>query len=125
MSNIERKRELLTFLFAKPKDQQNLFRAIINKELVKMKEHMSARPKSGELYEYNKQFDKMIYESKLEGIKIETQTLKEQMDAYANGYKHPSHISIIDRKLFILEMQLNIGVYNLMNNKSVKYYIDT
>jgi hypothetical protein len=67
----------------------------------------------------------MIYEGKLKGVEEQTKVLKEQIEAQANGTKHPSHISIIDRKLFILEMQLDIGVYNLINNKGVKFYFDT
>ena len=125
MSKNERKRELLTFLFAKPKDQSVLFHAIINKELVKMKEFIDSRSKDEELQKYNKQLDYMIYEGKLKGIEAQTKVLKEQMKAYANGTKHPSMISIIERKLFIVEMQLDIGVYNLLNNKDVKFYIDT
>jgi hypothetical protein len=124
MSNKERKRELLTFLFAKPKEQSTLFHAIINKELVKMKEFMDSRSKDEELQKYNKQLDYMIYESKVEGVKQQTKVLKEQIEAQANGTKHPSHISIIDRKLFIFEMQLDIGVYNLLNKKDVKFYLD-
>ena len=125
MSKNERKRELLTFLFAKPKDQPVLFRAIINKELIKMKEFMDSRSKDEVLQEYNKRLDYMIYEGKLKGVEEQTKVLKEQMLAHANGTKHPSMISIIERKIFIVEMQLDIGVYNLLNKKDVKFYIDT
>jgi len=119
MSNTERKRELLTFLFAKPKDQSALFHAIINKELIKMKEYMDSRSKDEELQKYNNRLDKMFYESKMAGIEQQKKVLKEQMEAQANGDKYPSHISIIERKLFILELQLSTGVYNLINNKSM------
>jgi hypothetical protein len=120
----ERKKELLTFLFAKPQDQPRLFRNIINKELDKMKEHIDSRPDDEELKKYNKQLDEMIYQSKLKGIEEQTRVLKEQMIAKANGNKHPSIISIIERKLFIVEMQLDIGVYNLIQNKNVKFYFE-
>ena len=125
MSKNERKRELLTFLFAKPKDQSVLFRAIINKELIKMKEFMDSRSKDEELQRLNEKLDYMIYEGKLKGVEEQTKVLKEQMVAHANGTKHPSLISIIDRKLFIIEMQLDIGVYNLLNKKDVKFYFET
>lgn len=120
----DRKKELLTFLFAKPKDQPKLFRQIINKELIRMKEHMDTRPKDELLQQYNKQLDEMIYQSKIKGIDQQTHVLKEQMIAYNNGTKHPSHISIIERKLFIVEMQLDVGVYNLLNNTPVKFFIE-
>jgi hypothetical protein len=126
MSNTDRKRELLTFLFAKPKDQPALFNAIINKELVKMKEYMEERSNNDEFKIYNTQLDNIIYEGKLKGVEEQTKILKEQMEARINGTKHPSLISIIDRKLFIFEMQLDIGVYNFLNNKKkVKFYLDT
>jgi hypothetical protein len=124
MSNKERKRELLTFLLAKPKDQSALFRAIINKDLAKMKEHIDARSKDEELQKYNKQLDHLIYKNKLDGIEQQTKILKEQMEAQANGIEYPSIMSILDRKLFIIEMQLSVGVYNLINNTSVKFYFD-
>ncbi len=47
------------------------------------------------------------------------------MIAQSKGIKHPSMIPIIDRKLFIVEMQIDIGVYNLIQNKNVKFYFDT
>jgi hypothetical protein len=124
MSKNERKRELLTFLFAKKEDQPTLFRAIINKKLIEMKKFMDSRSKDEELQKYNKQFDYMIYQQKLKEIEIQTKVLKEQIEAYANGIKHPSLMSIIERKLFIVEIQLDVGVYNLINNNSVKFYID-
>ncbi len=124
-SHKQRKKELLTFLFAKPDEQTILFRQIINKELIKMKEHMDSRSKDELLQQYNKELDKMIYEGKLKGIEQQTKVLMEQMIATSNGVKHPSHISIIERKLFIIEMQLDVGVYNLLNNIPVKFFIET
>ncbi len=125
MCNIERKKELLTFLFAKPTEQNQLFRNIINKELVKMKEHIETRPDDEQLKIYNQQLDEMIYESKLKAIETQTKVLKEQMIAQVNGTKHPSILSIIERKLFIIEMQLDIGVYNLIQKKNVKFFFET
>ncbi len=125
MSNYQdRKRELLTFLFAKPHEQPDLFRIIINKELIRRKEHLEQRPQDEELKKYNKILDEIIYEGKLKGIEQQTKILKEQMIATSNGIKHPSIISIIERKLCIIEMQLDVGVYNMLNNVNVKFYFD-
>ena len=57
------------------------------------------------------------------------------MVAQSNGKEYPSIVSIIDRKLFIMELQLDVGVYhllqnnnvsayNLLENKNVKFYFD-
>ncbi len=121
----ERKKELLTFLLAKQQDQPKLFRTIINKELIRKTKYLKDVQQNEEFKIYNKQLDDMIYEGKLKGIEEQTKVLKEQMIAYNNGTKHPSLITIIERKLFIVEMQLDIGVYNLLNNKSVKFFIET
>jgi hypothetical protein len=124
MTNIkERKRTLLTFLLGKPEEQPTLFRQIINKELIKMKEFINSI-KDSELYENTSQLNDEIYNSKLKEIENQTKILKEQMTAQSNGIKHPSFISIIDRKLYIIELQLDIGVYNLIQNKNVKFYFD-
>jgi hypothetical protein len=122
--DIDRKKELLTFLLAKPKDQPKLFRAIINKELNSRIKYLHERSKDDQFECYNKMLDDMIYESKLKGIDSQTKILKEQIIATENGTKHPSLISIIERKLYIVEMQLDVGVYNIINNKSVKFCID-
>ena len=123
----ERKKELLTFLLAKPEEQSKLFENIIKKELIIRKIHLEQRSQDQDeqLKSYNKILDDMIYEGKLKGIEQQTKVLKEQMVAYNNGTKHSSHISIIDRKLFIVEMQLDVGVHNLLNNKVVKFFIET
>ncbi len=121
--NKERKRTLLTFLLGKPEEQPALFRQIINKELVKMKEFMDEVKKS-ELYDYTLQINEDLYNSKLKEIEFQTKILKEQILAQSKGVKHSSYISVIDRKLYIIELQLDIGVYNLIQNKNVKFYFD-
>lgn len=134
MSKNERKRELLTFLFAKNEDQPALFRAIINKKLVETKDFMDSRSKDEELQKYNKQLDYMIYENKVKTVQAQTKVLREQIEAHAKGIEYSPTakgieytpiMSIIERKLFIIEIQLDIGVYNLINNKNgVKFYFD-
>ncbi len=120
----ERKRTLLTFLFAKPEEQSKLFKQIVYKELIKMKEFYEIASKDTELYDYTKQLNEEIYNSKLKGIETQTNVLKEQMLAQSNGTKHSSLISILDRKLYIIELQIDIGVYNIIQNKNVKFYFD-
>ncbi len=122
--NKERKRTLLTFLLAKPEEQSTLFKQIVYKELIKMKEYLAEASKDVDLYDYTKQLNEEIYNSKIKAIETQTKVLKEQMLAQANGTKHPSLISIIDRKLYIIELQLDIGVHNLIQNKNVKFYFD-
>jgi hypothetical protein len=46
------------------------------------------------------------------------------MIAYKNGIKHNSLLSVIERKLYIIELQIDIGVYSLLYNKSVKFYFE-
>ena len=121
----ERKRTLLTFLLAKPEEQSKLFKEIIYKDLVKMKEYFKNASKDTELYEYTQILNEDIYNSKLKAIENHTKILKEQILAQSKGIKYPSIISIIDRKIYIVEMQIDIGVYNLIQNKNVKFYFDT
>ncbi len=117
-----RKRTLLKFLLGSPEEQPILFRKIIYDELDKRKEFMkNADPNFNE---YNEQLNEMIYKSKLIAVENQTKILKEQMIAHAAKQKHPSIISIIERKLYIVEMQIDIGVYNLLKNKNVKYYFE-
>ncbi len=120
-----RKKELLTFLLAKQVEQPKLFREIINKELNKIKKYIEERSKDEKLINYNKILDKMIYESKLKEINSQTKVLKEQIIAQEKGITYPSCISIIERKLAIIEMQLDIGIYNLVNKTGVKFYFET
>ena len=111
----ERKKELLNFLLAKPIDQPKLFNIIINKHLIKIKEYMDKRSNNEELTVQNKMLDNMIYKGKIDMIKYQTKVLEEQIKSHANGIKYPSHLSIIERKLFIIELQLDVGVYNILN----------
>jgi hypothetical protein len=123
MSNKERKRALLTFLLSKSEDQSTLFRQIINKELDKMKEFMDDAKKS-EFYNNTLQINEDLYNAKLKEIKNQSKILKEQILAQSKGVKYSSHISVVDRKLYIIELQLDIGVHNLIQNKNVKFYFD-
>jgi hypothetical protein len=83
---------------------------------------MDKYPQNDELKEYDIQLNEMIYESKLKEIKRQTEVLKEQMIAQANGTKYFSTISIIERKLYIVELQIDVGVHNLLKNNNVKFY---
>lgn len=121
----QRKKDILTFLFAKPGEQPKLFREIIDKELNKATNYINNRSKDEELMKYNKILDEMIFESKIKEINSQTKVLKEQIIAQQKGVKNPSCISIIERKLAIIEMQLDVGVYNLLNKKNVKFYFET
>jgi len=123
-TNKERKHTLLTFVLGKPEEQPALFRQIINKELIKMKEFME-EAKNTEFYEHTLKLNEELYNCKLKEIEYQTKILKEQMLAQSKGVKHPYHISVIDRKLYIIELQLDIGVYNLIQNKNVKFYFDS
>ncbi len=125
METNDRKKELLTFLFASAKEHPKLFRSIINKELVKLKEYMEIYSEDEQLKIYNNQINETIYQSKLKEINNQTKVLKEQITAQVNGTKYPSILSIIERKMFIIEMQLDIGVYNLIQNRNVKFYFET
>ena len=117
-----RKRTLLKFLLGTPEEQTILFKKIIYEELDKRKEFFNTQ--NMDFKEYTDQLNDMLYESKLKEVTRQTTVLKEQMIAYANKEKYPSIISIIERKLYIVELQIDIGVYNLMQNKNVKFYFD-
>ena len=122
-SNNERKRELLTFLLGSKETQSELFSKIIYKDLDKFKEFMDDLDKS-EFGEYSKILNEDIYNSKLKEIKTQTNALKEQMIAQANGIKYNSVVSVIERKLYIIELQIDVGIYNLYHNRNVKFYFD-
>ena len=77
-----------------------------------------------ELGKYSKILNEDIYNSKLKEIKIQTDVLKEQIIAQEKGIKHNSIVSVIERKLYIIDLQLDVGVYNLYHNKNVKFYFD-
>ncbi len=123
LDNKLRKREILTFLFSKPDDQSKLFQKIINKDLLRMKQLMEPNPDPN-LQICTDFINEEIYQSKLKEIKSQTDILKDQMIAQVKGVKHPSLLSIIERKLYIIELQLDIGVYNLLKNNNVKFYFD-
>ncbi len=120
----ERKRTLLTFLLGTPEEQPVLFHQIINKELIKMKEFIEEAKKS-ELYEFTEILNEELYNSKLKEIERQTKLLKEHILSQSKGIKYSSHISIVDRKIYIIELQLDIGIYNLIQNKNVKFYFET
>lgn len=117
-----RKKNLLKFLLGKPEEQSSLFRQIINSELLKRKQYM--QDQTPEFIQYNVKLNEDIYNCKLKEIERHTKILKEQMLAYANNEKYPSIISIIERKLYIVEMQIDIGIHNLLQNNNVKFYFD-
>jgi hypothetical protein len=117
-----RKRTLLKFLLGSPEEQPVLFRKLIYDELDKRKEYMKGF--NPEFNEYNLQLSEMIYNSKLNAVEQHTKILKEQMIAHANKEKYPSVISIIERKLYIVELQIDIGIHNLLKNNNVKFYFE-
>ncbi len=125
--NQERKKELLTFLVGNNDKQPELFRKIIYKDLDKFKKFMDDASKS-DMFEYTKYLNEEIYNSKMKEIKIHTAALKEQLIAEAEarkkGKKYESLIDSLDRKLYIIELQIDVGIYNLYHNKNVKFYFD-
>jgi hypothetical protein len=120
-----RKRTLLKFLLGTPTEQPILFRQIINHELLKHKDYINNNSDLNSNYkEYNEQLREMIYNSKLKEVERHTKILREQMTAQAKNEKYPSIISIIERKLYIVELQIDIGIYNIIQNKNVKFYFE-
>jgi hypothetical protein len=122
MDTYNRKRTLLKFILGKPEEQSALFYNIIYNELDKYKEYFNNQ--NPELKEYTEQFNNMLYESKLKEVEQQTRILKAHMIAQANKEKYPSVIPIIERKLYIVELQIDIGIYNLLKGNNVKYYFD-
>ncbi len=116
-----RKRTLLKFLLGKPDEQPILFRQIINYELIK---HKQIQDEASEFKDYNDELKEQIYNSKLKEVERQTNILKAHILAQSNNEKYKSVISIIERKLYIVEMQIDIGVYNLMKNRNVKFYFE-
>jgi hypothetical protein len=123
LDNKQRKREMLNFLFAKPENQSELFRQIINKDLIRMKQ-LTEKSEDPNLQICTDYLNEDIYQCKLREIKRQTDMLKDQMIAHVKEEKHPSLLSIIERKLVIIELQLDVGVYNLLKNNNVKFYFD-
>lgn len=123
----EYKKKILKFLFANPEEQSILFRELIDSELNRKKKNIeeSVSSKDPILKEMTDKLNENIHKSKLKDIECQTNILKEQMIAYSNNIKHPSHISIIERKLFIVELQIDVGIYNLLNNKTVEFIFKT
>ncbi len=117
-----RKKTLLRFLLGKPEEQSKLFREIINNELLKRQAFMKdANPLFAQ---YDAELSEMIYNSKLKEVGRQTKVLMDQIKAHANNEKYPSVVSIIERKLFIVELQIDIGIHNLLQNKNVKFYFE-
>ena len=120
----ERKRTLLKFVLGTPEEQQTLFRDIIYKELDERKKFMDYK-QDDTIKEYNNKLNEMIYNNKISAIKMHTDILKEQIFAQSKGTKHPSTLSIIERKLYIIELQIDVGIYNMLQNKNVNFYFET
>jgi hypothetical protein len=119
----EYKKGILRFLFANADEQPILFRQLLYKQLIDRKEFLAtANP---ELNHITNRLNEEIFNSKLREINFQTDILKTQMLNQKNGIKQTGVISIIERKIYIAELQIDIGVYNLMNNKSVKFYFQT
>ena len=119
----EYKKGILRFLFANADEQPILFRQLIYKQLIDRKEFLAtANP---ELNYITNRLNEDIFNSKIREINFQTDILKKQMVNQKNGIKQTGLLSIIERKIYIAELQIEIGVYNLMNNKSVKFYFQT
>ncbi len=119
----EYKKGILRFLFANADEQPILFRQLLYKQLIDRKEFLAtAKP---ELNYITDRLNEDIFNSKIREINFQTEILKKQMINQKNGIKQTSLISIIERKIYIAELQIDIGIYNLMNNKSVKFYFQT
>ena len=119
----EYKKGILRFLFANSDEQPILFRQLLYKQLIDRKEFLAtANP---ELNYITNRLNEDIFNSKLREINFQTEILKKQMINQKNGIKQTGLISIIERKIYIAELQIDVGIYNLMNNKSVKFYFQT
>ena len=77
-----------------------------------------------EFNEHNDELNEMIYNSKLKEVERQTKILKEQIIANTMNKKYPSLVSVIERKLYIVEMQIDIGIHNIIHNKNVKFYFE-
>ena len=121
MDLIERKKKILTFLLKK--DDQYTFRDILFNELDKKRAFMNYE-QDDTIKDYNNKLNEMIINSKINAIKTHTDILKEQMEAQKNGSKYPSTLSIIERKIYIVELQIDVGIYYILQNKKVKFNLD-
>jgi hypothetical protein len=119
----EYKKSILRFLFASADEQPILFRQLLYKQLIERKEFFAtANP---EFEDINTRLNNDIFNSKLREINFQTDILKKQMIDQKNGIKQTGLITIIERKIYIAELQIDVGVHNLLNNKHVKFYFDT
>jgi hypothetical protein len=125
-SYIEYKKEILKFLFASAEEQPILFRKLLNQRL---NEYLDSKKNwIPEFEEQNKMLAKDIFLSKEESIKHLTIILKKQMEDYKKGIKPPPNVytsSIIEKKIFIAELQIEVGVYKLANDKRVNFFFQT
>jgi hypothetical protein len=121
-TNYNRKKTLLKFLLGNQQEQPALFQAIIYNELEKRKKFMNEL--NPEYNKHNDELSEIIYTSKLKEVERQTKILKEQILASTVNQKYKSYVSIIERKLYIVEMQIDIGVYNILKNKNVKFYFE-
>jgi hypothetical protein len=119
----EYKKGILRFLFANADEQPILFRQLLYKQLIDRKEFFSTV--NPELKDMTDRLNDDIFNSKLREISCQTEILKTQMLNHKNGIKQTGLLSIIERKIYIAELQIDIGIHNLMNNKSVKFYFQT
>ena len=125
-SHTEYKKDILRFLFASADEQHLLFRELLNKRLNEYLEGIKNwKP---EFKEQNKRLAEEIYLSKVEAINHMTIILKKQMEDYKKGIKPPPNVftsSIIEKKIFIAELQIEVGVYKLANDKRVNFFFQT
>ncbi len=125
-SYIEYKKEILRFLFANADDQPILFRKLLTKRLNEYIDSMKSwKP---EFIQINKKLAEDIHKSKENAINHLTVILKKQMEDYQKGIKPPPNVfspSIIERKIFIVELQIEVGVYKLANKETVNFFFQT
>ena len=121
----EYKKSILRFLLADSKTQSILFHDLIKKKLTKIQEFMNDNSDDPVLKEMTYNFNRIINESKIKAVERNTIVLKEQLIAKEHNIKHPSNMSIIERKIYIVELQIDIGVYNIINNKKVEFIFKT
>jgi hypothetical protein len=118
----EYKKSILRFLFASADEQPILFRQLLYKQLIERKEFFAtANP---EFKDIDTRLNNDIFNSKLREINVQTNILKKQMIDQKNGI-NTGLLTIIERKIYIAELQIDVGIHNLLNNKHVKFYFDT
>jgi hypothetical protein len=125
-SYIEYKKNILRFLFASSDEQHLLFRELLTKRLNEYLEGI--KNWIPEFKEQNKRLAEEIHLSKVEAITHLTIILKKQMEDYKKGIKPPPNVftsSIIEKKIFIAELQIEVGVYKLANNERINFFFQT